>query len=99
MDYGDTLSVHNERSGIDKGHIITAGATHLHICVIAFHFDYRYGFTGKQRLIYRKVRTGEKNRVGRHSVAFTQDDDIAAHHFTSGNTPLLSIADHKGTRT
>ena len=91
------LPLQHQRAGIDPRQVVAAG-THRRRRTLCGGLAHRHRLAGEQRLVEQQVVGGNQQRIGRHPVAFAQQQQVAAHHVTPRDTQVLAIAHHQRAR-
>ena len=98
-DQAEPGPAHHQRSGIDEGQVIAAGAGHGGgLAGPARCLAHRHGFTREQRFIEMQPIVLRNPGIGGNPVSFAQHDEVTHHHLAPGNAQALAIADYQRAR-
>jgi hypothetical protein len=92
-DHEATRAAHHQRAGEQQWRTLAARRVQRRRNHARGALAHGQRFTGEHRFVDLHVIAHDQRAVGRHAVAFADDDDVAPHHFPTRDAHLLRIAD------
>ena len=95
-----SITSHDERAGEQERLVLATGPGHLGFFAIAGdQLSHRSGLAGEQRLVDQQIVGGNENGVGGNTVAFEEDNCVAADDLAARYALATAITNDERSRT